>query len=247
MIIPARYGSTRLPGKPLIKLDGLTMIERVYVKAQESGAARVVVATDNREILQEVKGFGGDGIMTSQDHLSGTERVCEAATILDLGENDIIVNVQGDEPQIPPRLIQQVAAEINQENEVVTLCERIKSVEDFLNKNVVKVVRDKKHRALYFSRSPIPCDPNASPPSINDLFNSEYLRHIGIYAYTFRKLKSYVKHEPCNLELIEKLEQLRMLVCGMSIKVIEALISSPPGVDTLEDAKRVDYQLREEE
>ena len=167
------------------------MIERVYVKAQESGAARVVVATDNREILKEVIGFGGDGIMTSQDHLSGTERVCEAAMILDLGENDIIVNVQGDEPQIPPSSIQQVAAEINQENEVVTLCEKIKSVEEFLNNNVVKVVRDQKKRALYFSRAPIPCAPNASPPSAKDLFSSEPLRHIGIYAYTFRKLKSY--------------------------------------------------------
>ena len=223
------------------------MIERVYAKASESGAARVVVATDDRKILDEVTGFGGDAIMTSQAHLSGTDRVCEAAESLDLGDNDIVVNVQGDEPLIPPSSIKQVAAEINRDNEVVTLCERITSVKDFLNSNIVKVVRDEKHRALYFSRAPIPFTPGASHLSKRDLISSEHFRHIGIYAYTFRMLKSYVKHEPCNLELIEKLEQLRMLVCGINIKVIEASISSPPGVDTLDDAKRVDSQLREEE
>ena len=126
------------------------MIERVYKKARESGAEKVVVATDDRKILEKVKGFGGDAVMTSKEHLSGTDRVFEAAEGLGLKEKDIIVNVQGDEPLIPPRLIKQVAAEIDAENEVVTLCEQITSVEDFLDKNVVKVVRDQSYRALYF-------------------------------------------------------------------------------------------------
>ena len=222
------------------------MIERVYRKARESGAEKVVVATDNRNILEEVKGFGGDGMMTSKEHLSGTERVFEAAEILGLGEDDIIVNVQGDEPLIPPGSIQQVAAEINQENEVVTLCERITSVDDFLDRNIVKVVRDQKHQALYFSRAPIPCPAEAVEYDKIDNFSSEHLRHVGVYAYTFRQLENYIKSEPCNLELIERLEQLRMLVCGIKIKVVEALIGSPRGVDTAEDVKRVDCQLREE-
>ena len=222
------------------------MIELVYAKAVESGAERVVVATDDRKILEEVKGFGGEAMMTSRDHISGTGRVCEAAENLGLGETDIIVNVQGDEPLIPPSLIRQVASEINRDNQVVTLCERIVSVEDFLNSNIVKVVRDQKHQALYFSRAPIPYDPLASIPSTNEFFRSECFRHVGMYAYTFKELKTFVGHKPCNLELIEKLEQLRMLFCGMNIKVVEGLISSPPGVDTPEDAKRVDYQLRKE-
>ena len=126
------------------------MIERVYARAKESGASRVVVATDNRKIIEEVRGFGGDAMMTSQDHLSGTDRVCEAAVVLGLREEDIIVNVQGDEPLIPASSIKQVASEISQENEIVTLCERITSVEDFLNSNIVKVVRDQKNQALIF-------------------------------------------------------------------------------------------------
>jgi len=222
------------------------MIERVYRKARESGAEKVVVATDDRNILEEVKGFGGDAMMTSKEHLSGTDRVFEAAQGLGLNANDIIINVQGDEPLIPPRLIRQVAAGINKENEVVTLCERITSVEDFLNRNVVKVVRDQKQQALYFSRAPIPCSPEVSAYKKIDSFSPEHLRHIGIYGYTFRQLENYVRAEPCKLELIEKLEQLRLLTYGIRIKVLEALIGSPRGVDTAEDVKRVDFQLREE-
>ena len=222
------------------------MIERVYRKAHESGAEKVVVATDDRKILQEVKGFGGDAVMTSKEHLSGTDRVFEAAERLGLDEKDIIVNVQGDEPLIPSRLIKQVAAEINQENEVVTLCERITSAEDFLDNNVVKVVRDQKHQALYFSRAPIPCALGAPKYESIDNSSSERLRHVGIYGYTFRQLKNYVRSEPCDLELIEKLEQLRMLVYGIKIKVVEGLIGSPRGVDIAEDVKRVDGLLSKE-
>ena len=222
------------------------MIERVYRKAHKSGAEKVVVATDDRKILQEVKGFGGDAMMTSKEHLSGTDRVFEAAVGLGLNEKDIIVNVQGDEPLIPSRLIKQVAAEINQENEVVTLCERITSVEDFLDNNVVKVVRDHKHQALYFSRAPIPCATGAPKYESIDNFSSEHLRHVGIYGYTFRQLENYVRSEPCDLELIEKLEQLRMLVYGIRIKVVEGVVDSPRGVDSAEDVRRVDCQLREE-
>ena len=222
------------------------MIERVYRKARESGAEKVVVATDDRKILEKVKGFGGDAVMTSKEHLSGTDRVFEAAEGLGLNEKDIIVNVQGDEPLIPPRLIKQVAAEIDQENEVVTLCEQITSIEDFVDKNVVKVVRDQSHRALYFSRAPIPLATGTPEyQNIGD-FGSEHLRHVGIYGYTFRQLENYVKSEPCNLELIEKLEQLRMLVYGIKIKVVEGLIRSPRGVDTAEDVRRVDSLLSED-
>ena len=222
------------------------MIERVYKKARESGAEKVVVATDDRKILEKVKGFGGDAVMTSKEHLSGTDRVFEAAEGLGLNEKDIIVNVQGDEPLIPPRLIKQVAAEIDAENEVVTLCEQIKSVEDFVDKNVVKVVRDQSHRALYFSRAPIPFATGTPEYQNIGNFGSEHLRHVGIYGYTFRQLENYVKSEPCHLELIEKLEQLRMLVYGIKIKVVEGLIGSPRGVDTVEDVKRVDSLLSEE-
>lgn len=237
VVIPARYASSRLPGKPLADIGGKTMLERVYNQARQSGAARVVLATDDQRIVTAVEAFGGEVCMTSAEHVSGTDRLQEVASRLQLPEHTILVNVQGDEPLIPPAVIDQVAANLaaRPEASVATLCEPLIRDEDFHNPNVVKVVTDLKGFALYFSRAPIPW------PREQGLAQNHWKprRHIGLYAYRVALLNRFVTWPPAALEQCESLEQLRVLAQGEKIHVADAVAEVPAGVDTPEDLVRV--------
>ncbi|WP_439136061.1 3-deoxy-manno-octulosonate cytidylyltransferase, partial [Pseudomaricurvus sp.] len=243
VVIPARYASTRLPAKPLKDIAGKTMIQRVYEQAQLSDASHIVVATDDQRIADVVTGFGGQVCMTSDQHESGTDRLQEVAQKLGLDADDIVVNVQGDEPLIPPAVINQVAANLSQAKgaSVATLSEPIQSTADFLNPNVVKVVADKAGLALYFSRSSMPwprndfaecsqagAQGNTQTPELpkSDLFQ----RHIGIYAYRVSLLNQFVEWPMAPVESMECLEQLRVLWNGHRIHVQEAVEAVPGGV-----------------
>ncbi|MEE9253998.1 MAG: 3-deoxy-manno-octulosonate cytidylyltransferase [Pseudomonadales bacterium] len=243
VIIPARYASTRLPGKPLLDLGGKPMIQRVFEQALRSSAQRVLVATDDERILQVVEGFDGKGVMTSAAHPSGTDRLQEVCVKERLADDDIVVNVQGDEPLVPPTVIDQVARnlEANPHAGVATLCEPIVNLEDVMNPNVVKVVRSARSMALYFSRAPIPWDRRAfSAQPVRALPPTPmWWRHIGIYAYRVSLLHRFVGWEPAPLERAESLEQLRLLHYGIGIHVDEAVALVPGGVDTPEDFERV--------
>ncbi|HEX5793061.1 MAG TPA: 3-deoxy-manno-octulosonate cytidylyltransferase [Rheinheimera sp.] len=240
VVIPARYASSRLPGKPLADINGKTMIERVYQQALQSGANRVVVATDDRRVADVVDQFGGEVCMTRTDHNSGTERLAEVVSKLQLAPDTVVVNVQGDEPFIPPLIIRQVAQNLatQQKAQMATLAVPLSSVAEISNPNIVKVVSDKDGYALYFSRSVIPFDRDGQ-------FQTElarhYRRHIGIYAYRAGFIQRYVDWPASMLEQIESLEQLRVLWQGEAIHVDTALETPAVGVDTpadLEHARR---------
>lgn len=239
VIIPARYASSRLPGKMLAQIGDRPMIQHVYERAQQSAAEQVVVATDDERIVEAVKKFGGRVYLTARDHQSGTDRLQETATLLAMNDDDIVVNVQGDEPLIPPEVINQVAGNLSADPQasVATLCEKIDGVADFSDPNAVKVVRDVRNRALYFSRAPIPWprDDFSSGEAREKLQLEIARRHIGIYAYRVKLLHDFVRWPVAPLESIEKLEQLRVLWQGESIHVDEACVSVPGGVDTAED------------
>jgi 3-deoxy-manno-octulosonate cytidylyltransferase (CMP-KDO synthetase) len=247
VVIPARYASSRLPGKPLVDIGGKPMIQHVYERALESEAVSVIIATDDQRIADVVKGFGADYVMTASTHSSGTDRLEEVVRSLGYYSDDIVVNVQGDEPLIPSRIINQVAHNLAAEAgaSIATLCEKITDVESLFNPNVVKVVFDVKGFAQYFSRAPIPWARDqfatALPARLplNMPENINYYRHIGIYAYRVKFLRSFVKWEPSPLETIECLEQLRALWNGEKIHVDLADEQPPAGVDTLEDLERV--------
>ena len=243
MIIPARYDSSRFPGKPLVDLLGKTMIQRVYEQATQSKARSVVVATDDDRILDEVDRFGGIGIMTAREHVSGTDRIHEAVMKLGLPADDVVVNVQGDEPLIPPAVIDRVASLISEDVRMATLCEPIAERDDVFNPDIVKLVRDKNDVALYFSRAPIPWHRDQFM-SEQALSGSGWYRHLGIYAYSVSLLEAFVNWEPAILELTESLEQLRALANGEKIRVIESGESMPPGIDTPEDVARTLAALR---
>jgi 3-deoxy-manno-octulosonate cytidylyltransferase (CMP-KDO synthetase) len=240
VIIPARYQSTRLPGKPLIDLAGKTMIQRVYEQALDSDASRVIVATDDDRIAGAVEEFGGQVCMTSSDHSSGTDRLQEVCSILGLSDEHIVINVQGDEPLIPPAVINQVANNLNQSNaEMATLSETIDRIEDFLDPNIVKVVSDNLSHAIYFSRAPIPWPREEFSSSQSELPRQlECQRHLGIYAYRVSLLNKFVKWPESTLERIERLEQLRALWHGVAIHIEQSIENIPPGVDTESDLKR---------
>lgn len=242
VVIPARYASTRLPGKPLLDIAGKPMLQHVYEQAQKSEAKRIVIATDDQRIATVAEGFGAEVCMTSADHPSGTDRLQEAVTRLGLYADDIVVNVQGDEPLIPPRVINQVAHNLAAEPTagIATLSEPIEDLGALLNPNVVKVVADVRGRALYFSRAPIPWPRNAFAEA-PDRFPQgvDYQRHIGIYAYRVKLLNDFVHWEPSHLELTECLEQLRAMQNGVYIHVAEADELPPAGVDTEEDLERI--------
>jgi len=244
VVIPARYASTRLPGKPLRDIAGSTMIQRVYQQARLSTANRVIVATDDQRIADAVKAFGGEVAMTSPDHVSGTDRLEEVARQCGLAEDEIVVNVQGDEPLIPPQVIDQVAANLaaNTEAGVATLSEPIIEAEVFVNPNVVKVVSRQDGTALYFSRAPIPwprdqfADSHTSLPDESaSVITSSFQRHIGIYAYRVALLHRFVSWPVAPLEALECLEQLRFMHQGINIHVAPACSNVPGGVDTKED------------
>lgn len=240
-VVPARYGSTRLPGKPLLDIAGEPMVAHVWRRACQSQANRVVVATDDERIREAMLPYGAEVIMTRSDHPTGTDRLAEVVEQLALDEEQLVVNVQGDEPLIPPVLIDQVARRLaeDQEAAIATLAEPIHDVETLFNANVVKVVRSLQGRALYFSRAPIPWDREQFkvPPAL--LTTDAWLRHIGIYAYRVSFLSAYGTLPPSSLEQLEQLEQLRALQQGYAIQVALASTINPPGVDTAEDLERV--------
>ena len=241
VIIPARYASSRLPRKPLADIAGKPMIQHVWEKAQQAGANRVIIATDHEEIEQVAKTFGAEVCMTSTEHNSGTERLAEVIEKMAIADDEIIVNVQGDEPLIPPVIIQQVAQNLaeNQVN-MATLAVKLETKEELFNPNCVKVVTDQKGMALYFSRAAIPFARDHFA-DCNDAFvaSQSYLRHIGIYAYRAKFVNQYIRWQPTVLEKLESLEQLRALWYGEKIHVELAKEAPQVGVDTLEDLERV--------
>jgi len=242
IVIPARYASTRLPGKPLKDIAGKPMIQHVYERACQSQASKVIVATDDQRIVEAVEAFGGNVCMTSDQHQSGTDRLQEVASIYSLQSEDIVVNVQGDEPLIPPSVINQVAANLaNAEGaSVATLSEPIESAEAFQDPNIVKVVADDANLALYFSRAPIPWPRDHFNQARNSL-PADFVpqRHIGIYAYRVALLNRFVTWNMAPVEAIECLEQLRVLWKGERIHVEPAVAEVPGGVDTEADLERV--------
>lgn len=237
IIIPARYASSRLPGKPLLDIAGKPMIQHVYERACESIADQVIIATDDARIEQVAKSFGADVCMTSEHHRSGTDRLAEVVLARQLADDDIIINVQGDEPCLPAELINQVARDLEQypDADMASLFSQIQQEKQVFDPNVVKVVMDGSGYALYFSRAPIPW--------MRDHFNTEstlppelpHYRHIGLYGYRASFLKHYAELSPCVLETEESLEQLRALYHGKKIHMSEALIAAGHGVDTEED------------
>ena len=236
-IIPARYGSTRFPGKPLALIHGKTMIRRVYEQVSKAEMiSQVVVATDDRRIVEEVESFGGNVVMTTADHPSGTDRCAEALQKLN-ADFQVVINIQGDEPFIDPGQINLLAAMFqNPELEIASLATPIKSDEELNSPNVVKVVVGKSGKALYFSRSPIPfLRDNISGDSTA---NHTFLKHVGIYAYRSEVLKQIVKLERSSLEKAESLEQLRWLENGFSIHIKTTELESL-AVDTLEDLSKI--------
>lgn len=238
-IIPARFASSRLPGKPLADIAGKPMVVHVMERALASGADRVIVATDHPGVVEAIEQAGGEVCLTRADHQSGTERLAEVIERCGFTDDQIIVNVQGDEPLIPPAIIRQVAQNLaNCQAGMATLAVPITSAEEAFNPNAVKVVMDALGYALYFSRAAIPWDRqrfSASRDQIGDCF----LRHIGIYAYRAGFIRRYVDWQPSQLEQIEVLEQLRVLWYGEKIHVAVALEVPGIGVDTPEELARV--------
>ena len=240
VIIPARFQSQRLPGKPLLDLAGQTMIERVYRRSKQSAATRVIVATDDERIARVVEDFNGEFCMTGPHHPSGTDRLQEVCASLKLADDEVIVNVQGDEPMIPPAVINQVAHNlVMSQAGMATLSEPICELDDLLDPNIVKVVTNQQGMALYFSRAPIPW-PRDDFASENRMMPAEqsYQRHLGIYAYRVNLLKRFVNWPVSQLEETEKLEQLRAMWHGVSIHVDQAIETMPPGIDTENDVQR---------
>jgi 3-deoxy-manno-octulosonate cytidylyltransferase (CMP-KDO synthetase) len=232
IIIPARYASSRLPAKPLLRETGKYLIQHVYERACESNADTVIVATDDARIFQAVQSFGGNVVMTRDDHPSGTDRVAEVAAKLDA---DIIVNVQGDEPMIEPATLDRLAAllEHDRKAQMATLATPITTLQLWRDPNCVKVVCDKGGGALYFSRSPIPFVRDGEP----DFSTKRFLQHLGLYAYRRQFLLELAKLPPEPLEEMEKLEQLRVLALGYRIQV-GVVASGHRGVDTPADYQR---------
>ena len=242
VVIPARLRSTRLPGKPLLAIAGKPMVQHVWEQARKSAASRVVIATDDASILEACQGFGAEVLMTREDHDSGTDRLAEVAAKLGLAADAIVVNVQGDEPLIPPIIIDQVAANLaaHPEAGIATLAEPISDVTAVFNPNAVKVVSDCNGLALTFSRAPLPWARDVFAQSRDTLPEGvPYRRHIGMYAYRAGFLQDFVAWGPCWLERTESLEQLRALWHGVRIHVADAIEAPPVGVDTPEDLERV--------
>jgi 3-deoxy-manno-octulosonate cytidylyltransferase (CMP-KDO synthetase) len=246
VVIPARYASTRFPGKPLIDLGGKPMVVRVAERAALSGATAVVIATDDQRIAQACIAHGFQVQMTRTYHATGTDRLSEVASALELADEDIVVNVQGDEPLIPPNVIalaaQHLAASVDAS--IATLCHRIHDVADVVNPNVVKCVMNEAGEALYFSRAPIPFDRDHWRPEALTLdANFPVYRHIGLYAYKARFLRAFPALAVPAIERAESLEQLRALAHGFRIAVLKVDEPLPAGVDTPDDYLRMKRQF----
>ena len=241
VIIPARYASSRFPGKPLADLGGKPMVVRVCEQAAKSGAAAVHVATDDERVAQAVRAGGHAALMTRADHASGTDRLAEAATQLGLGDEEIVVNLQGDEPLMEPTLIAAVAAALGTMGEasIATACHPIHDAAALANPNVVKVVLDARGYALYFSRALIPHPSAQSGPTAG----GRWFRHAGLYAYRAGFLRRYASLEPAPPEKTEALEQLRALWHGYRIAVVISEREIPSGVDTPQDLEAVRRML----
>jgi 3-deoxy-manno-octulosonate cytidylyltransferase (CMP-KDO synthetase) len=242
VLVPARYASTRLPAKALADLAGRPMVVRVAERARQSGAERVVIATDDVRIAEAAAAHGCAAIMTGTRHPTGTDRLAEAATLLALRDDDIVVNVQGDEPLIDPVLVARVAATLDARSDaaIATACHRIEDATEAFNPNVVKVVFDARNVALYFSRAPIPfarADFAAAPPRVPH--GMPIFRHYGLYAYRAGFLRAFPTLAPAPMEAVEALEQLRALWHGYRIVVDVADGAPAPGVDTPQDLERV--------
>lgn len=242
VVIPARYASSRFPGKPLKEIAGKPMVQHVWQQAMKSAAEQVVIATDDERIAQACERFGALVVMTRVDHESGTDRLAEVAQQLSLPDDAIVVNVQGDEPLIPPSVINQVAENLAKAAEaaIATLAEPILDAQSLFNPNVVKVCTDKHGLALSFSRAPFPWARDSFANQPDQLpTDVPYRRHIGIYAYRAGFLADFVRWGSCWLENTERLEQLRAMWHGVRIHVADAIEAPPAGVDTEEDLMRV--------
>ena len=242
VIIPARYASSRLPGKPLLDIVGKTMIQHVWERALESDASRVVIATEDQRVFDACQGFGAEVVMTLASHESGTDRLQEVVSQLQLADEEIVVNVQGDEPLIPKVAIAQVATNLaaNPLAGIATLGEAIHDIEVIFNPNAVKAVADNQGYALYFSRAPMPwCRDEWAGQELGLPSNAPFLRHIGIYAYRVGFLHEFVRWPVGVLERFEKLEQLRAMENGVRIHIAKACVDIPGGVDTEADLQTV--------
>jgi len=238
-LIPARYGSTRFPGKPLAPILGKPLIQRVYERARLApGLDAVYVATDDARIRDCVAGFGGQTVLTRPDHPSGSDRLAEASFLLRLASDDLVINIQGDQPLFPPELIEQLALALKQDPlaAMATPARRVDDLEQGVNPNVVKVVFDRQGRALYFSRSLLPFWRDGQAPY--------FYKHIGIYAYRVDFLQKFVTLPPGRWEEAEKLEQLRALEHGFPIRIVETG-GDTLEVDTPEDLKKAEVYLRQ--
>ena len=245
-MIPARFASTRLPGKPLREICGKPMIAHVIHRAQQSQAAEVIVATDEEQIAAAVADLGVQVCMTHANHQSGTERLSEVIEQLDIDENQILVNLQGDEPMMPAVCLNQVGQALEQDPQVkmATLCTPLTDINELFDPHVVKVVRDKNDFAIYFSRAAIPWyregfdeSPNSKNSKLPEF--QQYQRHIGLYGYRAGFVRQYLSWETSDIEKTESLEQLRVLYHGEKIKVITAETPPGPGVDTIDDLNKV--------
>lgn len=241
IVIPARFASSRFPGKALAELAGRTVLEHVWRQARQSAAAEVLVATDDQRIAVAARNFGAEVVETRATHRSGTERAAEVAGIRGWSDDAILVNCQGDVPLIPPACIDQVAGLLVSEPgaSIATLCTPIDSIADYRNPNIVKVVCAADGRALYFSRAPIPCVGHGAPSSGGEAAAVPgSFRHVGLYAYRVGPLRRLASAPPCALEITESLEQLRALWLGLEIRVALARESLGPDIDTPEDLER---------
>lgn len=241
VVIPARYASTRLPGKALRDIAGKPMLQHVYERARESTASEVVVATDDDRIAVVAEAFGATVCMTGDQHRSGTDRIAEVADLLDWSDDQIVVNLQGDEPSMPATLIDECAALLDDNSaDIATLASPLLKDEDFDNPNIVKVIRDVNGHAIYFSRTAIPY---ARESENRKLATSAALHHHGLYAYRCGVLRRLVQAPPTDLEICEQLEQLRALSLSMTIVVGVPDVRPGPGIDTEDDLQRAEREL----
>ena len=240
VIIPARYASSRLPAKMLKEINGKSLIEHTYSNVIKSDASRVVIATDDERIKTVAEGFGAEVCMTNDSHTSGTSRIAEAVSFLNFQNDDVIVNLQGDEPMMSPSAINQVASNlVSSGMSVATLCETIDTEDAYFDENCVKVVYNSRGRAMYFSRSPVPAFRDGQNINLDLCF-----RHIGLYAYRVNFLKNYSNMPISRLETAEKLEQLTFLMEGFDIHVDVSFASTGYGVDTESDLIKVKKELK---
>ena len=242
IIIPARYASSRLPAKLLKDINGKTLIEHTYSNAVKSDASRVIIATDDVRIKTIAEDFGAEVCMTNDSHISGTSRLSEVVSVLNFQDDDVVVNLQGDEPMMSPSAINQVASNLSSSGmSVATLCEKIDTEEAYFDENCVKVVYNSRGKAMYFSRSPIPAFRDSAKINLDLCF-----RHIGLYAYRVNFLKDYTNMTISSLEMAEKLEQLTFLTHGFDIHVETSCASTGYGVDTESDLIKVKKELKNE-